>query len=190
VISGTKGLQPSSSVLGGNSQDLFKGSIPLPIQFPSRGSSKKCKEVKDEIIVSVFPEPAHTDLAAETLAEGFNSSHRPDELASIPRLEDWAIVAVSAYHGILMNLGVVHIGWRAFEQHASLFLRACWLVVVFVPIILLGPVVYFISTILPLVLGEHLRSFVWVLLRVCLERGGAAFIKWGQVHNCNIRTLS
>jgi hypothetical protein len=190
VISGTKGFQPSSSVLGGNSQDLFKGSIPLPIQFPSRGSSKKCKEVKDEIIVSVFPEPAHTDLAAETLAEGFNSSRRPDELASIPRLEDWPIVRVSASHGILMNLGVAHIGWRAFEQHASLFLRACWLVVVFVPIILLGPVVYFISTILPLVLGEHLRSFVWVLLRVCLERGGAAFIKWGQVYNCNIRTLS
>jgi hypothetical protein len=38
-------------------------------------------------------------------------------LASIPRLEDWALETISASHGILMNLGMPRIGWSVFEQH-------------------------------------------------------------------------
>jgi hypothetical protein len=53
-------------------------------------------------------------------------------LVSIPRLEEWALVVINASHGFLMNLRMVHIGWRVFEQHASSFLTTCWLVVVLV----------------------------------------------------------
>jgi hypothetical protein len=44
-------------------------------------------------------------------------------LASIPRLEDWALVAVSASHGFLMNLGMAHIGWKDLNN-MILFLKS------------------------------------------------------------------
>lgn len=59
----------------------------------------------------------------------------------------------------------------------ALFLRACWLALVFLPLILLGPVLYLLST---LFLASQLRLLLWLILRFCLERAGAAFIKWGQ----------
>lgn len=52
--------------------------------------------------------------------------------------------------------------------------------VVFVPIIFLGPVQYFISTILSIALGQQFHSLVWVLLQVYFKQGGVAFINGGK----------
>ena len=94
---------------------------------------------------------------------------------------DWQIVGLNATNDFLMDLSQVHLGWRGFQQKLSLFLRACWLALVFIPLILLGPVLYMVSTFLSTWWAEYFRCAIWVMLRFCLERGGAAFIKWGQV---------
>lgn len=95
--------------------------------------------------------------------------------------EDWALVTVSGSNEFLMDLGVVHVGWRGFHQRASLFLRGCWLALIFIPLILFGPLLFLFSKLMTSAWREYLQSTVWVMLRFCLERGGAAFIKWGQV---------
>lgn len=94
---------------------------------------------------------------------------------------DWQIVGLNATNDFLMDLSQVHLGWRGFQQKLSLYLRACWLALVFIPLILFGPVLYIVSMFLSTWWAEYFRCAIWVMLRFCLERGGAAFIKWGQV---------
>lgn len=82
---------------------------------------------------------------------------------------------------IYLEFSVVHSGWRSVQQRSSLIFRACYLVLVFGPLIILGPVIYFMSSVFITAWTLQFRKVLWWLLRYCLERGGAAFIKWGQV---------
>lgn len=81
------------------------------------------------------------------------------------------------------GLSEVHSGWRGFKQKMSLFCRGCWLAAIFIPFMVLAFILYFVSTFLSAYWAEYLQCSVWVMLRYCLEQGGAAFIKWGQVSN-------
>ncbi|CAM6099488.1 unnamed protein product [Calypogeia fissa] len=81
---------------------------------------------------------------------------------------------------LYLEFSVVPRGWRRIQQRSSLIIRGCYLLIVFGPLIIFGPVIYFVSTVIIVTWGLKLREALWWLLRFCLEKGGAAFIKWGQ----------
>ena len=87
------------------------------------------------------------------------------------------------------QLGWGSVGGRWYEQ-AALVLRALWLLAVFLPLLVSGPVLYWLSR---QVAREEwrraLQGCVWRLIRFGLEQGGAAFIKWGQVRCQKDNTL-
>ncbi|KAL3683284.1 hypothetical protein R1sor_001306 [Riccia sorocarpa] len=93
-------------------------------------------------------------------------------------------VSVSSWNSgaddIYLKFSVVQSGWCRVQQRSALVFRTCYLVLIFGPLIIFGPVIYFISTLLITSWAIEFRKVLWGLLRFCLERGGAAFIKWGQ----------
>jgi hypothetical protein len=123
-------------------------------------------------------DPKKLDLS---IVDSYDYNGHADRIIGSLPTNDWEVVESSGTNDFLNNLSEVHSGWRGFKQKASLFSRGCWLAAVFIPFMVFAFVLYFISTFLSAAWREHLQCVVWKMLRYCLERGGAAFIKWGQV---------
>ncbi|KAG0579209.1 hypothetical protein KC19_4G081900 [Ceratodon purpureus] len=182
AIPGTRGFLSRSSLPGINQQCLYNISTPLPLSFKSRENLPYEKEAEKEIVVSTPPDilkkdPKKLDL---TIVDSYDYNGNADRIIGSLPTNDWEVVESSGTNDFLNNLSEVHRGWRGFKQKASLFSRGCWLAAIFIPFMVFAFLLYFISTFLSAAWREHLQCVVWKMLRYCLERGGAAFIKWGQ----------
>jgi aarF domain-containing kinase len=156
-------------------------STPLPLCLKSKEKITYQKEAEKEIIVSTPPDILKKDPKDDlSIVDSYNYNGSADHIVGSLPSHDWELVEKSGATDFLDSLSEVHSGWRGFRQKMSLFYRACWLAAIFIPFMILAFPLYFISTLLSAYWKEYLQCTVWVMLRYCLERGGAAFIKWGQ----------
>ncbi|KAL2612019.1 hypothetical protein R1flu_023711 [Riccia fluitans] len=152
------------------SRDLIVGSAALPL-------------------ITKFSKSSRSDPAGQNFCkEDFLSKQLvPVSTTTTEVVGEHAIVlsaSVSSWNSraddIYLKFSTVQSGWSCVRQRSALVFRTCYLVIVFGPLIMFGPVIYIISTFLISVWAVKVRKILWALLRFCLERGGAAFIKWGQ----------
>lgn len=178
AIRGTRGLLSRPAV---NQQSLLIVSTPLPLCFKSRETCPYLKENEKEIIVSTSLDTLTKDPKESLkVVDSYNYTGSTDHTVGSLPSHDWELVENSGTNEFLSGLSEVYSGWRGFEQKMSLFFRGCWLAAIFIPFMVLAIILYFVSTFLSPYWAEYLQCTVWVMLRYCLERGGAAFIKWGQ----------
>ncbi|XP_024370944.1 ABC1 family protein YPL109C, mitochondrial [Physcomitrium patens] len=181
TISGTRGFMSRSSLLDANQQSLLIMSTPMPLCFKSRETCSHQMEAVKEIVVSTPPDimkkDPNDDLA---IMDSYNYNGSIEHIVGSLPTNDWEVVESTGTNDFLNELNEVYFGWRGFKQKWSLFSRACWLAVIFIPFIVIASLLYFVSTFLSATWAEYIQCMVWVMLRYCLEQGGAAFIKWGQ----------
>ncbi|GBG89782.1 hypothetical protein CBR_g49633 [Chara braunii] len=121
-----------------------------------------------------------TYLSTSALKRAFRSV---EEFFTASRWRRRAVDTLTPDRDVEEGMSIVqaaHEGFDYFLQIYFLFLRAIWLILVFSPLFTLLPVLYFASCCVDERRGRDLMGAIWVLLRFCLERGGAAFIKWAQ----------
>lgn len=144
------------------------------------------KAINQNLTSRTCVQDPNDDLA---IMDSYNYNGSIEHIVGSLPTNDWEVVESTGTNDFLNELNEVYFGWRGFKQKWSLFSRACWLAVIFIPFIVIASLLYFVSTFLSATWAEYIQCMVWVMLRYCLEQGGAAFIKWGQV-SVFLNTLS
>ncbi|KAG6546582.1 hypothetical protein Mapa_011771 [Marchantia paleacea] len=152
---------------------LIIGSTALPLISSKKYSSGGRNVYREE---TVSKQVVNVTRTTEVVDDRTTNLSAPSEEEHFGVVSRWNAGADDMY----LEFSVVHSGWRNVQQRSSLIFRACYLVLVFGPLIIFGPIIYFMSSVFITAWTLQFRKILWWLLRYCLERGGAAFIKWGQ----------